>query len=105
MSKFLIIGLDYFGINLACALAEAGHFVMGLDHKPPVDRSLVQLGAQLKNAHVAGVVNRRTGARFPAPPVFLKTIDLLFGKLLTPPLITRLSTVVAIDDSESNTEQ
>ncbi|MCJ7661459.1 MAG: hypothetical protein MUO67_20095 [Anaerolineales bacterium] len=28
MSKFLIIGLDYFGINLACALAEAGHFEM-----------------------------------------------------------------------------
>jgi Trk K+ transport system NAD-binding subunit len=37
MSQFLIIGLDYFGINLACALAKAGHFVMGIDHKDPVD--------------------------------------------------------------------
>jgi Trk K+ transport system NAD-binding subunit len=41
MSKFLIIGLDNFGKSVACTLAEAGHFVMGVDHNPVVDPTLV----------------------------------------------------------------
>ena len=57
MSKFLIIGLDYFGINLACVLAEAGHFVMGLDHKPPIDQSLVKFCPFEIDTYVAGVMN------------------------------------------------
>lgn len=63
MSKFLIIGLDYFGINLACALAEAGHFVMGLDHKQPVDQSLGQLGAILITESISQETLSRIGVR------------------------------------------
>jgi Trk K+ transport system NAD-binding subunit len=63
MSKFLIIGLDYFGINLACALDEAGHFVMGLDHKPPVDQILGQLGTILITESISQETLCRIGAR------------------------------------------
>ena len=63
MSKFLIIGLDYFGTNLACALAEAGHFVMGLDHKHPVDQSLGQLGAILITESISHETLSRVGVR------------------------------------------
>ncbi|MCJ7622905.1 MAG: hypothetical protein MUO76_05345 [Anaerolineaceae bacterium] len=38
-----------------------------------------------KDAHIARVVNRCTGARFPAPPVFLEAIDLFLGKHKSPP--------------------
>ena len=63
MSKFLIIGLDNFGINLACALAEAGYFVMGLDHKPPVDQNLGQLGAILITESISQETLSRIGVR------------------------------------------
>jgi len=63
MSKFLIIGLDYFGINLACALTEADYFVMGLDHKPPVNQSLVQLGAILITESISQETLSRIGVR------------------------------------------
>jgi len=53
MSKFSIIGLEYFGLNLACVLAEAGPFVMGLDQKPPADQSLGLLVAQLKRTRTS----------------------------------------------------
>jgi Trk K+ transport system NAD-binding subunit len=63
MSKFLIIGLDYFGINLAFALAEAGHFVMGLDHKPPVDQNFSKLGAILITDSISQETLSRIGVR------------------------------------------
>jgi Trk K+ transport system NAD-binding subunit len=63
MSKFLIIGLDYFGINLARSLAEAGHFVMGLDNKPPVDQNLGQLGAILITESISQETLRRIGVK------------------------------------------
>jgi hypothetical protein len=43
-----------------------------------------------KDAHVAGVVNRRTSARFSAPPVFLEAIDLFLGKHKSPPEVVAL---------------
>ncbi len=42
MSKFLIIGLENFSVNLASALSEAGHFVMGVDQNPVVDQDLIR---------------------------------------------------------------
>lgn len=61
MRKFLIIGLDYFGINLACALADAGHFVMGLDRKPPVEQNFGQLEAVLITESISHETLSRIG--------------------------------------------
>jgi len=41
VKKFLIIGLDNFGKSVACSLAEAGHYEMGLDHNPMDELTLV----------------------------------------------------------------
>ena len=59
----MIIGLDDFGINLAYALAEAGNFVIGLDHKPPVDQDLGQLGAALITETISQETLSRIGVR------------------------------------------